>query len=89
MNDFDTESGRYVLGLDCLTGLCRSLNLLPLDEMAAMNERLQTLGPVLDPTAYQQYGGLNLHDQRRIIDAAAALQRVCFEIRDRELGRPT
>lgn len=79
----------YTAGLDCLTALCRSINLLPLREMQATNERMQALGPILEPIAYQRGGGQNLDDQRRVIDAARALQVVCEDIaaRGRDGGR--
>jgi hypothetical protein len=67
----------YMAGLEILTGLCRSLALLPLDQMTDTNERMQTLGPILESTAYQRGGGQRLHEQRRVIDAARELQRWC------------
>lgn len=52
----------------------------PLTQLIDVNERMQTLGPLLEPTAYQRGGAQNLHDQRRLLDAARALQRVMWEI---------
>lgn len=66
---------QYPALLDQLVAFVRPLMLLPLQEMAAANERMQALGPILTPTAYQR-GAQNLTDQRRLIEAAAALQRV-------------
>jgi hypothetical protein len=72
----------YMMALECLTGLCRSINLLPLEAMQRENEQMQTLGPILEPTAYRDGGCTNLDDQRRIIDAARELQLVCERVRD-------
>jgi len=69
----------YLTALECLTGLCRSINLLPLEAMQRENEQMQTLGPILQPTAYRD-SGQNLDDQRRIIDAARRLQLACGQV---------
>lgn len=74
----------YETALECLQGLLRALNLLPLERMLAEVEQMQVLGPILDPTAYRDGGGRNLADQRRIIAAAKDLQVTCEQIRDRE-----
>jgi len=70
----------YVLLVDTLANIVRPLQLLPLQQMADANERMQTLGPLLEPTAYQRSGATNLRDQRRVIDAAHALQCVIEDI---------
>ncbi len=44
----------YQAGLDALIGLCRAINLLPLAHMQDVNERMQALGPLLEPTAYHR-----------------------------------
>lgn len=62
--------------LPMLTAAIGPLLLLPLAEMAEANERMQTLAPVIAPTEYHHGGADNLRDQRRLIDAALALQRV-------------
>lgn len=76
----------YLGVLDSLTVLCRTLSLLPLEQMQHANERMQTLGAFLEPTAYLHGGAGNLHDQRRVIDAARALQIVVHAIQARGGG---
>jgi hypothetical protein len=70
----------YPQYLDVLLAACRTINAPPLRELAEANEHMQALGPLLEPTAYLRGGGQNLHDQRRIIDAARALQLACEEV---------
>jgi hypothetical protein len=79
--DVDRE---YIALLDILTSTLRPLLLLPLAEMANANERMQALGPVLESTAYHRGGGQNLHDQRRVIDAALTLRRVLEDLAPKE-----
>jgi hypothetical protein len=62
--------------LDVLVQVCRALLPLPLAQMASVNETMQTLAPIVEPTAYMRGGMENLRDQRRVIDAAANLHRV-------------
>lgn len=72
----DEVAAQYVDLLDLLKGIARGLSYLPLEQMAAVNEQMQALAPVLEPTAYMRGGAGNLHDQRRVIDGALALQRI-------------
>lgn len=65
----------YVQWMDMLLITLRPLLLMPLAELANAVERAETLGPLLEPTAYMRGGADNLMAQRRIIDAALALQR--------------
>lgn len=46
-------------------------------------ERAETLGPILDPTAYW-HGADNLDDQRRVLRAAVALRDACRAVRGKE-----
>lgn len=75
-SDIEDVYQEYPQLIDHLTTLVRPLLLLPLAEMASANEHMQALGPILQPTAYRDGGGTNLHEQRRVIDAALALRRV-------------
>jgi hypothetical protein len=72
----DQVAAQYVPLLDLLTGVVRNLLWLPLAQMALVNEQMQVLAPVLEPTAYGRGGATNLHDQRKVIDGALALHRV-------------
>lgn len=65
--------------LDLITGLCRPILHLPLAQLASVNEQMQALGPILDPTAYMR-GGERLREQRRVIDAMLSLQRVLLSL---------
>lgn len=70
------SAAEYVEQLDALVETVRPLLFMPLAEMQATNEQMQTLGPILEPTAYMRGGGVNLTDQRKVIDAARRLQDV-------------
>lgn len=74
----------YVTTMDVLTGLCRSLSLLPLVECRQTVERAEALGPIIDSTAYQA-GANSLREQQQLLDAAIALQDVVLRIQDRSV----
>lgn len=76
----DQVASDYVEHLESLMTAAALLAVLPLQQMTFANERMQTLAPVLEPTAYQRGGGQRLHEQRRVIDAARALQRVLWDL---------
>lgn len=66
--------------LTMLTSSIKPILLLPLEQMVDANERMQTLGPIIAPTAYINNGGKNLRDQRRLLDAALNLKRIVLEL---------
>jgi hypothetical protein len=70
-----------------LAGFLRPLQLMPLDEMAVANERMQALAPFFAAPIQYHAGARNLSDQRRVIDAAAALQRVLLDLSGMEEPR--
>lgn len=63
----------YMLTVDTVVAIIRSL--LPLaDEITEarnVNERMQALAPILEPTASQRGGADNLREQRVVLDAVA------------------
>jgi hypothetical protein len=73
----------YRAAMDQLAFAVRCVQLLPLDEMREHLGKAETLGPILDPTAYQRGGADNLDDQRDILDAAYAVRRATERIRER------
>lgn len=79
---------QYPQCLEVLMGSCRALNLLPLAAMAQVNEYMQAIAPLVAPTEFKVRGGQNLIDQRRVIDAALALQRVCDDVAITNPRRP-
>lgn len=74
----DTVYKAYPELVDQLAAILRPLTMMPLRQMATANERMQTIAPfMVAPLAYHR-GAVNLEQQRRVIDAAAALQDVLF-----------
>lgn len=65
-DEFKTAMDRISL----VVGLLREE---PIDRLVGMVDWAQTLGPLLEPTAYMRGGGDNLRDQAEILHAAAAL----------------
>lgn len=78
------SAAEYTDTLDVVTGLVRSLLLIPADRMLTTLARIETVAPILDPTAYRNGGMINLDDQRRLIQAVDQLREVAIEIRERE-----
>lgn len=70
------SGAEYVEQLDVLVETVRPLLFMPLAEMQRTNEEMQALGPILEPTAFMRGGGVNLTEQRKVIDAARRLQEV-------------
>ena len=79
-------STAYVNLIGLLTHAGRHIQLLPLQQLAEVNEHMQALAPVLEPTAYQRGGAQNLADQRRVIAAAAEFQRVLRSLEPASTG---
>jgi hypothetical protein len=77
------DGEQYRLWMDALVETFRPVQLVPLDEMREHLGRAETLGPILEPTAYQRGGADNLDDQRDILNAAYAVRRATERIRER------
>lgn len=70
--------------MDVLASAGRSLLLVAetvdVPELLRIVNEAETLGPILEPTAYQRGGGTNLTDQRRFLEAIQAFQRACQSV---------
>ena len=56
----------------------RILDIVPMREMLDTVNRADSVGPILDPTAYMK-GMKNLPPQRRVLEAAIALHKAVKE----------
>ncbi|MCW6010333.1 hypothetical protein K1W54_38160 [Micromonospora sp. CPCC 205371] len=74
----DTVYKAYLELVDQLSAILRPLTMMPLRQMATANERMQTVAPFFVAPIQYHSGARNLQEQRRVIDAAAALQDVLF-----------
>lgn len=73
-------AAEYPMLLDLLTSATRTIMLLPLQAMSNFVGHAETIGPILEPTAYARGGGRNLADQAALIEAAIGLQRAAEKI---------
>ncbi len=80
MTEITEETYPIILGgLTTLTRLfLQSTATIDLAAMRSICERFQALGPVVEPTAYQRGGGINLRDQAAFL---AALDRFVTDVR--------
>lgn len=69
----------YTATLDALTGLCQALQRLDLHGALEVVSRAQTLGPILDPTAYRDSGS-RLTDAERLLRSALHLQHTVEDL---------
>ena len=58
-----------------------------LDPLSQMIVRAETLGPILEPTAYMRGGADNLQDQAEILGAVVQLRAVHRRVKARALKR--
>lgn len=59
---------------------------IPLAELTNHLERLDTLGPVLEPTAYRDHGMRNVSDSRELVEPLLEFQRAVRRVKDRVIG---
>jgi hypothetical protein len=63
----------YPAALTALTTLTRAMLQLAenvdIPEMRRIVARFETIAPIIEPTAYQRGGGINLHDQAALLEA--------------------
>jgi hypothetical protein len=73
----------YTETMDVAVAAARMLLALgdDLDQARATSMRAETLGPILEPTAYLRGGADNVGDQLRFLDAAIHLRDVCLEMK--------
>lgn len=72
-DNYADEMSAVVIAVGVLTA-CR------VDELLAIVDKAETLGPILEPTAYQRGGHERLRKQRRLLGACADLLRVWEQI---------
>jgi hypothetical protein len=77
----------YRTNLDMIASSIALLRLLPIVEMRQLVDEMQTLGPILEPTAYLRGGGDNLRDQAEVLTAVAALLAVVDRVEARAGAR--
>jgi hypothetical protein len=93
MADFDRADltpmtdRQYEAHMDTVAEVVRWLLTVPVEDLLSTISRAETLGPVLEPTAYQRFGSRNLADQRRILEAALGLQRAARKVLEGGAGR--
>lgn len=83
------SAGEYRSHMDLLAAASNILLMLPLVELRDTVEAAETLGPLLEPTAYQRGGSENLRDQRDLLDAAVRLKLVAERIHARRHPVPS
>ena len=71
MNDAE-----YRMNMDLVASAARLLLLVPVAELLDIVNHSETVGPILEPTAYQRGGADRLHEQRQVLEAALVLQGV-------------
>lgn len=72
----------YAAHMDALVIATHLIAYLPLGELRRCVEVTETLGPILEPTAYQRGGHKHLYEQRRLLDAAITLVKVWQTIQE-------
>lgn len=82
MSTMTMTGAEYTAAMDRVMLAVALLAMEPLDDLLMMVERAETLGPLLEPTAYQRGGRRRLNEQRRILAAATALARAFSDIKD-------
>jgi hypothetical protein len=71
----------YQAAMDTLAAAVRLMLTVDVDELRAVVAQSETLGPILEPTAYAHGGGRRLAEQRAFLDAVARLRDVCERFR--------
>jgi len=74
---------QYQAAMDLLAQAFRMVQLVPVAALRDHLSRAETLGPMLDPTAYMRGGRENLEDQADVIKAASAVMNALERIAKR------
>lgn len=75
---------QYRAGFEVLAQAFRMVQLVPLDALRHELDRVETLSPIFEPTAWHWQGGReNLEDQRDILSAAIGVQRALDRVKAR------
>lgn len=77
------SAAQYEAGLEMLAQAFRLVQLVPIEPLREHLSKAETLGPILDPTAYMRGGRERLQDQRDVIEAAAAVWKAVDRVRAR------
>lgn len=77
------SADEFKAGMDLLLQGARLINLVPIDRLLAVVTRTEDFGCfVMNPMEWQR-GLPNLRDQRKLLDACAAVQKASAEIAGR------
>lgn len=77
------SAAQYEAALEMLAQAFRLVQLVPIEPLREHLAKVETLGPILDPTAYMRGGRERLADQRDVIEAAAGVWRALDRVRAR------
>lgn len=71
----------YRQNMDLIVGQVRVLNEMPVQQMLDDLDWIESMGPMLDPTAMMQPGTFDrIRDQKRLLQAVRDLQTVAAQI---------
>ena len=76
----------YRAAMAVLTNAVKMIGLLPLEKMAALLSRAETLAPLLDPTGWMKQGH-NIDDAKDLIEGAQELMRAVARVKERAKRR--
>jgi hypothetical protein len=76
MSTEQLTDAEYRTYMDLVTAACRMLLMVPIDDLLATVQHAETLGPILEPTAFLRGGADNLAAQREVLQAAQRLREV-------------
>lgn len=79
----------WTAAIGMVTSAARTLQLLPLQQMLDDLGMMETVAPLLEPTAYAGGGATNLQDQRELLEAALRVQQAATNIAVRHGMRAT
>ena len=68
------DAGAWTDYMDVVSSVVRTVSILPIRDMLDQLGQMETLAPILEPTAYQRGGGDNLRDQRDVLEALRGVQ---------------
>jgi len=74
------HDSEYVDQMNTIMVAVQLLSTSPVEELREIVSKVETLGPILEPTAYQRGGHKRLYEQRRVLDAVANLVKVYRDI---------
>lgn len=70
----------YRMHMDLLAATGRLLLMVPVDELLQVVNLSETLGPILEPTAFLRGGAERLVEQRQVLEAAATLRNTIIRL---------